>query len=198
MRIYIRHAEKEYDNGKAINYKHDPGITEIGKLGCIETAKELISKYGLPDLIICSPYRRARETANLMNSYLISIGKPSIIYCDKSISEYLGNHRNVKLDVTEDTLKFNPPHPENFHQMKERVKTHNMNITQNYNINMKRTWIITHGLIIKEIAKLYDIVPIKHIPPLGYYIPMRQIPQLGYHMSFKSSDQLIKHQTSEV
>ena len=61
MRIYIRHADKEYENGKAMSCVHDPSITEDGKINTIRTAQELVSKYGIPDMIICSPYRRARK-----------------------------------------------------------------------------------------------------------------------------------------
>lgn len=169
MRIYIRHATKQYDNGKSQNYSHDPGITEDAKNDTLDIAKKLISEFGIPNMIICSPYRRARETALIMNSYLESINEKKIIYCDVKISEYLGNHRNDKLDVTNETLIFNPPHPENFYQMCQRIKLHDSYMNQNYNQN-NIIWIISHGLIIRELAKLYSITLSKQLQPLEYFV----------------------------
>jgi len=148
MRIYLRHADKQYDNGKSLLFKHDPGITDDGKEQCIQVANNLILKYGLPHIIVCSPYRRARETALMMASILPN---DIIIKCDVRLSEYLGNHRTELLDVTPETMSFNPPHPESFTKMEERIRSHNDDMkfldTSNYVI-----WFITHGLIINRIA----------------------------------------------
>lgn len=163
-RIYIRHADKEYANGDADMYKHDPGITESGVEKTKMVAKHLLDQWGLPELIVSSPYRRTRETAIIMNSILEN---PVPIHIDTELSEYLGNHRNVPIDVTESTLVHEPPHPETFSEMKERVKKHHKRIKQ---YTQKRTdgivWIITHGLIIKQIAALVGIKMAKEFPTL--------------------------------
>lgn len=163
-RIYIRHADKEYANGDASRFKHDPGITTDSIAKARMVAKHLVNQWGPPDRIILSPYRRTRETAAIMNSVL---GKKVPMHVDTDIAEYLGNHRNVPIDVTESTLVHQPPHPESFSQMKSRVKTHHNRITT-YGKKKKRgvIWIVTHGLIIKQVAGLIGMKMPKEFPTL--------------------------------
>lgn len=168
-RIYIRHADKEYANGDASMYKHDPGITDVGCKKAAMMANHLIDRWGIPNLIIVSPYRRTRETAIAMRSVIKKL-KPDLkvqISIDTSLSEYLGNHRAVPIDVTESTMVYNPPHPESFTEMVNRVKTHHNNIT---GYMEKRSglviWVITHGLIMRQVAKLAGIRMAKEFPNL--------------------------------
>ncbi len=72
VRIYIRHSEKAYDNGKSEIYKHDPPITSRGQDAAENMSRFLCDKYGMPICIVCSPYRRTRETAIAMRSVLSS------------------------------------------------------------------------------------------------------------------------------
>ena len=162
-RIYIRHADKEYANGDATLYKHDPGITTDGLEKTRMVAKHLVNQWGPPDRIILSPYRRTRETAAIMSSVL---DKKVPMHIDTDIAEYLGNHRNVPIDVTESTLVHHPPHPESFTQMKARVKTHHERITTYGKKRKGVIWIITHGLIIKQLANLIGIKMPKEFPTL--------------------------------
>jgi broad specificity phosphatase PhoE len=163
-RIYIRHADKEYANGDANLFKHDPGITSDGISKTKMVANHLLEQWGLPDRIIASPYRRTRETAAVMNSLL---GNKVPMHIDTDVAEYLGNHRTVPIDVTESTLVHDPPHPESFTQMKSRVKDHHNMIT-NYSKKKKIgvIWIVTHGIIIKQVAALIGVKMPKDFPNL--------------------------------
>jgi broad specificity phosphatase PhoE len=153
MRIIIRHAEKEYKNGSSRQFSHDPGITDAGRVKCISVAKELIEKYGMPKSIIVSPYRRTRETATAMCSYIESIKKDlPLVQCDINISEYLGNHRETLLDVNDDTLAYNPPHPESYRDFSRRVSYHDSYYGLLYdNCDTDVVWFITHGIVINYI-----------------------------------------------
>lgn len=160
--IYIRHADKSYGNINNVEYfKHDPGITQIGVERTKSIASKLIEIYGEPSLIVSSPYRRTRETALVMNSMLKKPLEEIII--DIGISEYLGNHHHIALDVTHATLIHTPPHPETFEQMKTRVKKHIQKLKK-YSKGI--VWFISHGLIIKQIASLFNIKTSKHLPYL--------------------------------
>ncbi len=159
-RIYIRHANKEYVNGDARIYKHDPGITSQGVEKAKMVAKHLVEQWGIPDKIFSSPYRRARETAKVMKTVL-DIKIP--IFVDREVSEYLGNHRNETIDVTESTLVHHPPHPETFSDMKKRVQSHHDKITKK---SHGVIWIITHGIIMKQEAELVGIKMKKDFPSL--------------------------------
>ena len=163
-RIYIRHADKEYTNGKSDIYKHDPGITSKGVEKAKLVASHLIEQWGRPERIIVSPYRRTRETAQIMNSVLDT---PVPIHVDIELSEYLGNHKLVPIDVTEGTLIYDPPHPENMTDLNLRIKSHQQKVIK-YSQNNQDSiiWIVTHGIIIKEIASLMKINIINDFPTL--------------------------------
>lgn len=168
-RIYIRHADKEYSNGDASIYKHDPRITEKGVDKARQVSLDIAEKWGIPDMIICSPYRRTRETAIIMKKAVSSMAKRKIpIHIDNDVAEYLGNQKKYELDVTPKTLIYNPPHPESFFQMRERVKNHHNRILEY--IRKKKEgiiWIVTHGLIIKQILDYSNLNIFKNIPTLS-------------------------------
>lgn len=162
-RIYIRHADKEYSNGDADMFVHDPGITEKGGEKSKMVAVHLIEQWGIPNRIIVSPYRRTRETAKIMRSV---IGKKIPIHVDRELSEYLGNHRGIPIDVTESTLAHDPPHPETFEDLTNRVKSHHNKITKYTKKTSGVIWIITHGLIMKQVAALIGIKMPREFPSL--------------------------------
>lgn len=167
-RIYIRHADKEYANGDATLYKHDPGITDKGIEKAKMVAKRLVEQWGMPDRIIVSPYRRTRETAKVMKAALLEPGilRKIPVNVDRDVSEYLGNHRTAPIDVTESTLTHEPPHPESFSEMKTRVESHNNKITKYIKKHGGVIWIVTHGLIMKQVAYLNGIKMAKEFPNL--------------------------------
>ena len=163
--IFIRHADKDFKNGNSDLFKHDPGITELGVERTKIIALKLVEECGLPTRIICSPFRRTRETAMVMNSVL---DHPlADIEVDVGLSEYLGNHANVELDVTIGTQIHHPPHPESFDQMRGRVHQKLQKIRQEGRGKSKElVWFITHGIIIKQIAGAFGIKTSKQVPCL--------------------------------
>lgn len=162
-KIYIRHADKAYKNMESEFFKHDPGITTTGVERSINVAKRLIEEYGQPDKIVSSPFRRARETAMIMNTVLNNPLEEILI--DNNLSEYLGNHNHISLDVTTATRIHNPPHPETFHEMKSRVKCH-VEKMRKKTTQKETVWFITHGLIIKQVANSINLKTTKTFPCL--------------------------------
>ena len=154
-RIYIRHADKCYGNGKSQTLKHDPDIIQdadnIGNIKAL--GRSLCQTHGQPDLIYCSPYLRARNTALIMASVLPK--SPIHIRVDSTLSEYLGHHRNEKLDVTFDTRRHNVPHPENLKEFEVRVQLHDSRIQSCLEGERKVVWLITHGIFISFLSRLY-------------------------------------------
>lgn len=188
MRIYIRHGDKAYNNGhppESSSQKpaYDPPLTHKGKKKAALLAEELLKKYPVPTRIITSPYLRARQTAIAMASVVVKKYSPCSITIsyDRDLSEYLGNHRNANLDVTSTTAKCHPPHPESFKKFRERVERHYTNWIDSPN---EVVWIITHGIVIREIIREYYTR--KAVPYLGYitvkskYLP----PKLHFDNSF--------------
>lgn len=188
--IYIRHAEKAYSNGKGPQHlpKHDPPITEKSIESIQEIGSKLIKEYGIPDLIITSPYLRVQQTVE----YLTSSIKKNIndkVHIDLNIAEYLG-HQKDEIDLTETTLDLinykidKLPQPgETMTQLKERIVEH-MRLVQlgEDTIKNEKTpdiiWIVTHGLIIKNVYSvlksykdLSDVTNSTFYPnELGYFI----------------------------
>lgn len=148
MRIYIRHAEKAYQNGQSENLGHDPGLTILGRLSAQLLAKRLLETYGMPKWIICSPYLRCRETALEMVSVLNVIVP---IKCDNTLAEYLGNRPTEELDVDSTTSIYTPPHPENFDDLDVRVRIHNDKMST-LDTSPEPIWFITHGIVLHRLA----------------------------------------------
>lgn len=146
IRIYLRHADKLYSNGHSETYKHDPGIVDTEEKRIVAMANYLISQYGIPTAVICSPYLRTRQTAGHIVTALKQRGHDVPLYVDVRISEYLGNRAQDILDVTPDTAQYHPPHPERFHQLDRRVEEHNAYAPEN-------AWYITHGLVIDRLIR---------------------------------------------
>ena len=173
MRIYIRHGEKQYGNGESESLRHDPDLTDEGKVVASKTGLRLVQMYGHPDYVICSPYLRTRSTATALIS-LLEVSIP--IYIDVKLSEYLGNHPNEPLDVTEETLSYTPPHPEKFYQLQQRVAAH-----QKINFHLDKSseivWYVSHGLIINT---LYKCLPLK-VPKKTNPIPYLGMLKIKHH-----------------
>jgi len=170
VRIYIRHAEKLYSNGEGSVFKHDPGITEEGIEKTKLLTQFLVDKYGIPPFIVCSPYERTRRTAIVMGQTLQQIyGVQVTIKCDINLSEYLGNHRKSIIDITPDTAKFNPPHPERWCDFDRRIRLHNK-IMSELDSYSGAIWFICHGVVLSHISKLNHTAGskrIRKISPLG-------------------------------
>ena len=152
---------------------------------------KLIEEYGIPDKIVSSPFRRARETAMVMNMCLENPFEEILI--DTNLSEYLGNHNNVPLDVTTATKIHDPPHPETFDDMKLRVRKHVHKMRKKKNSDKKQTiWFITHGLILKQISNSVNLKISKSLPCLTCLSVLESIDMVkGEFLLFKGN---LKHE----
>ena len=164
-RIYIRHAKKEYKNGKGNSIlsngpTHDPNIIYESKTCIKDVTKSLISRYGYPTKIYCSPYQRTIQTANEMIQ-IIQASEDStlvdkhVVIVDTNISEYLGNWDNLdpKLALSPQTVQYNVPLHETWNQFNQRIQQHNekMSIFDDFNTVI---WIITHGIVMTTLSKM--------------------------------------------
>lgn len=164
--VYIRHAHKDYQNGNAEFFKFDPSITDEGVARAKIIAKHLVDLYGEPTRIISSPFRRTRETATVLGSILKN-QFADIYEIDRDVGEYLGNHNGAELDVVVATRIHNPFHSESFETMKKRVKKHIEKIRKRNSQNSKEIiWVVTHGIIVKQVVSYFGIKSSKEIPYL--------------------------------
>jgi broad specificity phosphatase PhoE len=144
LRIYIRHGEKAHSNGKSESFPFDPELTEKGKELVVKRCSLLLT-YGLPTVIETSPFLRARETAQILRDNTKSKDSITIKLNDEEIFSSL----------RPETLEGQPYCNESYHSFKVRVKRFLKSFGKN-NVNVKEVrWYITHGIVIKEIAKYH-------------------------------------------
>lgn len=156
--IWIRHAEKKYKNGKggAYDKQHDPGIVEDESV-IYETVSKLVAEYETPDKILCSPFLRTRQTSEVIKKALRQKYDKDveIIVCN-NVREYLGfcKSKDGYADLDYQTEK----HIGGPLKLKETML--NLTLRLESHINMlnkteKNVWIITHGILMSKIYKLY-------------------------------------------
>lgn len=148
--LYIRHADKQYKNGKNEEYSLDPDITEEGKIAAINKFNSLIDKYGIPEKIITSPYLRTRTTAEIARSVIFEKTNLYIeIYYDNKLGECLKNQvgKDLNICLRPETLIHDPIPPETLKEYNDRIYKHAKTMTSN-------TWYITHGFNIYTVASI--------------------------------------------
>lgn len=136
--LFIRHGEKLHDN----NIDFDSDLTPNGKLDAEDKFYHLVQRYGIPDKIICSPYFRTRSTLIELLKHLPDIP----CYIDPNLGEFINKYKHKSnIQLTPETLSYNPIFPESLKQFRERCKNFIPNIEP-------RTWYITHGFFITRIS----------------------------------------------
>jgi len=146
--LYIRHAQKLYHNGGAVDFPLDPNITHAGKIKARERFIQLLNIYGPPTKIVTSPYLRARETAIIARDVIYeNTGNLIDISYDPEIGEYLGHQksRNIQTDLHQETLVHKPIPPETWNQYSYRIRKHIIS-------SISGCWYITHGIVINSIV----------------------------------------------
>lgn len=162
--LFIRHCEKLYENGCVYPLGLDPGITE-------ESAKEaeikfdfLIKKFKIPKKIVCSPYLRTRQTAEILqNAINKNFNFKVPIICDFEFSEYLGNQKKnyCQENFEQETLKCGIIPPESIKQFKDRVKK----VCSKLEFG---TWYVTHGFFMTLVSEYFG-KKISYPKPIDYF-----------------------------
>ena len=171
--IWIRHAEKKFDNGKAPYgcYQHDSPIKDDIVEEIYNKVDSLIEKYGFPTHIIYSPFLRTRQTKNHILTRLKQISenlteKININY-DIKISEFLGFQKPIGIpahieEETQTHFKETILLGESLKNLNTRVIDHIYDLNIFNNIQERCIWIITHGFIINNVYhNLYKMQGIK-------------------------------------
>lgn len=162
--IFIRHGPKKYrNNHNPVGMPaHDPPLDCTNRLIIIKSL-EIFLKYNFPNKIICSPFLRARQTANIIK-HILPLEVEIII--DKDVEEFLGFQKpyNGEADLDIETSKYT-----NVKLGVEKLDTLNKRAKNFYDKikNMEENiLIITHGIFISQLAKNFKL-NIKHIDELS-------------------------------
>jgi broad specificity phosphatase PhoE len=95
--IYLRHGD---DRGNDV-YRHDRPLNDRGKHRARKEAGRLIKKYGHPDSVFVSPFRRARETLEAM---VACFERPVAVRQDLRLAQRLGTKQQRDPHIRPETL----------------------------------------------------------------------------------------------
>lgn len=166
MLIYIRHSE---DDDTDPTYQHDPHLTDRGKKLARHQGKKLIRKYGLPDIIFYSPFRRTRETLNYMLYDLSNKDYDKIeTVCELDASRYFSKRDKLNPDVAKSTLSKDIPIYENMSDFSSRINSLSKKLSKLHRRNYV-IWCITHTTVYKQLADIYHLDLPNHIPYMHYF-----------------------------
>ena len=106
VRVYfVRHGETFLNVESRLAGQIETDLTENGKKQADETGKKLFDLGVKPDVILCSPYKRAVKTADFINKYL----KAPIEYKEDLKEINFGDCEGVHIDDVKNMV-FNPPY----------------------------------------------------------------------------------------
>lgn len=166
MLIYIRHSEDEFDD---VTHAHDAKLTKDGKSLAYKRGARLLSKYGIPNVIYCSPFRRTRETLKYMLRNLPQqhLNKIKFIY-DPNIGRHFSKGEQENPDVASATFKADIPIYESRKDFHKRIRraTRKLNSVAEKQV----VWCVTHTTVYKRVANIYDMDLPRRIPYMHHFI----------------------------
>lgn len=145
MLLYLRHGD---DRGHD-EYRHDRPLNDRGKKKAGKAFGELAAKYGHPDTVFVSPFKRAIQTLEAMAQHFASAVD---VHRDRRIAQYLGEKHNsvspetaIQVAIAESRDAFGA-----------RVRSHVEDVRHRSQAGAA-IWCITHQVVIEEIAECFDV-----------------------------------------
>ena len=139
--MFIRHGHRTHDNNASVKQRLDGSIVE-DHFPHTSILDNQVAKRGLPVALVSSPYQRTRETAVLIQQYLLIKYDTLVdIVIDPQIGEYLGNQRMVrKEDFHPSTYLFHPVRDNRLSEFMDRCR--------NYDSSLDK-WYVSHSYFIR-------------------------------------------------
>ena len=144
MLIYLRHGDDRNEDA----YRHDRRLTDLGREKATKAAKRLIEKYGHPDVVYVSPFRRALETLAAMTP---RFAREVEVRRDRRIAQHLSKKQQRALLVHPDTIA-QADIAEDRDAFKRRVAEHVAEVRHAQGL----IWCVTHQVVIKKVARRFD------------------------------------------
>jgi len=163
MIIYIRHGSDVYDDP---TYAHDQKIVKNPENheDIVRVGSFLIEKYGHPVMTICSPFQRARDTYNVLKKKNV-LQPETKLFVDTRVGRYFSSReKEAGPEVRKETLKMKPAIYESWNNFKIRVQKHVDQLADDGYLKSRHNvvWVITHTLVIKEVAKYLNFEMPEH------------------------------------
>ena len=149
MIVFLRHADDEVGSVES-GCEHDHAITKKGRKESKKFMKAFVKKYGQPDEIRCTPFRRGTQTLEAMRKHLSDKVKITI---DPDLSRFFNNSEKRNPGVHKDTLKYKPPIMESRKDFHKRNKNYFKQLKKDgYLEKDKLIIVLTHFLVLKDAA----------------------------------------------
>jgi|SRR5579871_655548 len=150
MTVYIRHGN---DDQEKTTFAHDNKLNLKAISQINRQIPEIIKKYGVPDVILLSPFHRVRYTVIEMMKYF----KNNRIRVKYMVEPRLGryfNYNEQKRPEVRGSTKYYKPY------IKETVEAFNYRVKRQFNsvknrFRGKKVWCITHALVINEMLEIH-------------------------------------------
>ena len=145
MLIYLRHGD---DRGNDV-YRHDRPLNDRGKKKAGKAFGELAEKYGHPNTVLVSPFRRAVQTLEAM---VVHFARAVDVHRDRRIAQYLGETRNSVSPETAAEVAID----ESKDAFRARVRDHVEDVRSRNQAGVA-IWCITHQVVIEEAAGCFGV-----------------------------------------
>lgn len=146
MLIYLRHGD---DRGDHV-HRHDRSLNERGRKRAGKAFVELADKYGHPDTMVVSPFRRAIQTLDAMAEHF---ALPVDVRHDWRVAQYLGGKRDPSVSPeTASQITVG----EGRDAFRARVRAH-VEEVKRHSQGAAAIWCITHQIVIEEVAGYFGV-----------------------------------------
>jgi broad specificity phosphatase PhoE len=142
MLIYLRHGD---DRGGDDPHRHDRRVRDRGRAKAARAAKKLIEKYGHPDVVHFSPYRRAVDTLHAMST---RFSREVTTHADRRLAQRLSGKQQRDPRISPETRALVPV-IEDKEAFRGRVAAHVAEVIRLPGV----IWCITHRAVIEEVAR---------------------------------------------
>jgi len=161
--IYLRHSDDYSEQDST--YEHDARITRRGKSKARRKALLLCKKFGVPKVIVISPFYRARRTAKEMRSIIESEFHIRVrVKVDPSLGRFFTAEQRKKPDMRVDTVNLGAIIDSSEQEMLSRIRKHLKKvITKEYHLKSEVIWCISHGLILKKMLGILGEKEPEHV-----------------------------------
>lgn len=166
MRLTVmRHGHDEYD----ATFRDDHALTNLGYIKCKKLFMKMLSKHR-PDLVLISPFQRCRDTADVLLEVNNNIkGQLLDVYINTDLSRYFPPKERENPSCYGSTFNFGIPINEGSKNFRIRVKQFCRQLEKEYGHKNMHVLIITHTLVLKEMAEHFKIDVPHWIPFLHHF-----------------------------
>ena len=157
MIVYIRHG---HDDEELMFSQHEDDV-ELLRQGWMLSqvrARRLIRYFGVPQIIRCSPFQRAVDTARSMIKWIEKHYAVKVqIEVDCSLSRLFSKEEQESPDLSPQTALSPIPIKEKWKDFCKRVADHTSQMVNNVQAYLptSKIWCISHSVVLLQIAELH-------------------------------------------